>query len=102
MNLGQLSVALVRVYDIAYIFPCVITNSTTYIYYLRYTGDRSDKVRTYNFPQDRVTDHRVSVSVIGVSRVLSGESLDEFIDALYIADENERLQAFMESLVKQK
>ena len=45
------------------------------------TGERSEKIRTYNFPQDRVTDHRVKVTVSGVDRVLGGE-LDEFTDAL--------------------
>ncbi|MBI2872382.1 MAG: peptide chain release factor 1 [Chloroflexi bacterium] len=52
------------------------------------TGERSEKVRTYNFPQDRVTDHRLGVSVYGIPRILAGE-LDQFIDAL-IADEQAR------------
>src|SRR6266481_4517825 len=45
------------------------------------TGERSEKIRTYNFPQDRITDHRVKVTGSGVDRVLGGE-LDEFTDAL--------------------
>ncbi|MEX2551797.1 MAG: peptide chain release factor 1, partial [Actinomycetota bacterium] len=43
--------------------------------------DRSEKIRTYNFPQNRVTDHRVKVSVHNVPGVMEGQ-LDEFIDAL--------------------
>lgn len=53
-------------------------------------GDRSDKVRTYNFPQDRVTDHRINLSVSALPRVLNGE-LDQLIDALVMADQAERL-----------
>ena len=45
------------------------------------TGERSEKIRTYNFPQDRITDHRVKLTASGVERVLGGE-LDEFTDAL--------------------
>jgi peptide chain release factor 1 len=53
-------------------------------------GDRSDKVRTYNFPQDRVTDHRIGLTVHNLSGVLGGD-LDELIDALIMADQAERL-----------
>jgi len=56
------------------------------------TGDRSAKVRTYNFPQNRVTDHRINFTVHELDRVLDGE-LDELIDALAIADVEERLSA---------
>ena len=45
------------------------------------TGDRSAKIRTYNFPQSRVTDHRVAMTVHGIDRVMDGD-LDELIDAL--------------------
>ena len=62
------------------------------------TGDRSDKIRTYNFPQDRVTDHRVSSTVTGVERVLSGEMLSNFLYDLAKNDETERLKNFLESL----
>jgi peptide chain release factor 1 len=65
------------------------------------TGDRSDKVRTYNFPQDRVTDHRVGVTITGVDRVLLGLELDDLIDPLLEMDKKHRLEDFMASLTKQ-
>ena len=52
------------------------------------SGDRSERIRTYNFPQDRITDHRVGVNAHGMDRVLSGD-LDEFTAALQ-ADEKRR------------
>ncbi|HEX2178677.1 MAG TPA: peptide chain release factor 1, partial [Actinomycetota bacterium] len=52
--------------------------------------DRSEKIRTYNFPQNRVTDHRVKVSVHNVPEVMSGD-LDRFIDALITKDRTEQL-----------
>ena len=54
------------------------------------SGDRSDKVRTYNFPQDRVTDHRIHKTVHNLPAVMAGD-LDELIDALSMADQAERL-----------
>jgi peptide chain release factor 1 len=56
------------------------------------TGDRSAKIRTYNFPQNRVTDHRIGFSVHNLSDVLNGE-LDDLIAALRQAGEKERLSA---------
>lgn len=56
------------------------------------SGERSEKIRTYNFPQSRVTDHRIGVSSHNLPAVLSGE-LDGFIDELATRDEAERLQA---------
>ena len=50
------------------------------------TGERSEKVRTYNFPQDRVTDHRVGLTVHNLPRILDGQGLDEIIDALATAE----------------
>jgi peptide chain release factor 1 len=54
------------------------------------SGDRSDKVRTYNFPQDRVTDHRIGKTVHNLPQVMDGD-LDEVIDALIMADQADRL-----------
>ncbi len=55
------------------------------------TGDRSERIRTYNFPQGRVTDHRINVTLYKIDKVISGEALDEFIDALISEDQAERL-----------
>jgi peptide chain release factor 1 len=55
------------------------------------TGERSEKIRTYNFPQDRVTDHRVKLTVSGVDRVLNGD-LDEITDALSSEEKRLRLE----------
>jgi peptide chain release factor 1 len=54
------------------------------------TGERAEKIRTYNFPQGRVTDHRVKHTAHNLDAVLAGE-LDEFTDALWDADRRERL-----------
>jgi len=56
------------------------------------TGERSEKIRTYNFPQDRITDHRVNVSVHGIDKVLGGE-LDELTAALEAEERRLRLEA---------
>ena len=56
------------------------------------TGDRSAKIRTYNFPQGRVTDHRISMTVYNLDAVLNGD-VGEFIDALQFAENAEKLTA---------
>jgi len=56
------------------------------------SGDRSDKIRTYNFPQNRVTDHRVGLTLYNLSEIVDGR-LDELVEALKIADRAERLKA---------
>jgi len=56
------------------------------------TGDRSERIRTYNFPQGRVTDHRINLTLYKIDRVITGE-LDEFIDALTAEDQAARLAA---------
>ena len=56
------------------------------------TGERSEKIRTYNYPQGRVTDHRVGFTSHNLPVVMAGE-LDPFIDALSLADESEKLAA---------
>ena len=59
------------------------------------SGDRSDKIRTYNFPQDRVTDHRVGVDLSNLPRVLDGE-LDRLIDTLITTDQAEQLRTVVD------
>jgi peptide chain release factor 1 len=54
------------------------------------SGERAEKIRTYNFPQDRITDHRIGLDVHGMPSVLDGD-LDRLIDALVTADQAERL-----------
>lgn len=56
------------------------------------TGDRSAKIRTYNFPQGRVTDHRINVSLYNLQEVLNGD-LQEFMDALKMAENMEKMKA---------
>lgn len=55
------------------------------------TGDRSERIRTYNFPQGRVTDHRIGLTLYKIDAIMDGE-LDEIIDALITADRAEQLQ----------
>ncbi len=55
------------------------------------SGDRSERIRTYNFPQGRVTDHRINLTLYQLDRVLSGENLDEIIDPLISNDQAEKL-----------
>ena len=56
------------------------------------SGDRSDKIRTYNYPQNRITDHRIGLTLYNLSNIMEGD-LDELIEQLKIADRTERLQA---------
>ena len=55
------------------------------------TGDRSEKIRTYNFPQDRCTDHRIGLTVHNLEKIMDG-NLDEVIDALATREQTEKLQ----------
>lgn len=59
------------------------------------SGERSEKIRTYNFPQNRVTDHRIGMSVYHLENVLNG-ALDEFVDSLASAEQAEKLEALSE------
>lgn len=56
------------------------------------SGDRSEKIRTYNFPQNRMTDHRINLTLYNLDQVLEGD-LDEVIEALRLAENTERLKA---------
>lgn len=87
------------------------------------TGDRTDKIRTYNFPQvvfcfcvltllliapsiycftscfqDRVTDHRIGLSINGVDRLMAGETFSILTEALTVYDEKEKLIQFLERI----
>lgn len=55
------------------------------------TGDRSERIRTYNFPQGRVTDHRIGLTLYKIDAVMNGD-LDEIIDALLLAEQAEKLK----------
>ncbi|MEC1259258.1 peptide chain release factor 1 [Bacillus swezeyi] len=55
------------------------------------TGDRSERIRTYNFPQNRVTDHRIGLTIQKLDQILEGK-LDEVIDALIVEDQSSKLQ----------
>jgi peptide chain release factor 1 len=59
------------------------------------TGDRSEKIRTYNYPQDRITDHRINLTVHNLPHVLDGD-LDPLIDALITSDQAEKLASMEE------
>ncbi|MCG8357346.1 MAG: peptide chain release factor 1 [Kiloniellales bacterium] len=55
------------------------------------SGDRSERIRTYNFPQGRVTDHRINLTLYKLDRIISGEDLDELIEPLVAEDQAARL-----------
>lgn len=55
------------------------------------SGDRSERIRTYNFPQGRVTDHRINLTLYKIDKVMEGEALDELVEALIAADQAARL-----------
>ena len=55
------------------------------------SGDRSEKIRTYNYPQGRITDHRIGLSIYQMEDFLNG-NLDEMIDSLITADRAEKLK----------
>lgn len=57
------------------------------------TGDRSERIRTYNFPQGRVSDHRINLTLYKLPQVLEGEALGEFVDALVVEHNAELLAA---------
>ena len=60
------------------------------------SGDRSERIRTYNFPQGRVTDHRIGLTLHKLDEVLAGPGLGEMVDALIAEDEGKRLAALAE------
>lgn len=58
------------------------------------TGDRSERIRTYNYPQGRVTDHRIGLTLYKLPQFLQGD-MDEMLDALTLADQTSRLEQEM-------
>ena len=56
------------------------------------TGDRSERIRTYNFPQGRVTDHRINLTLYKIDKIMNGASLDEIIDKLIETDQIEKIK----------
>ncbi|MDE2357448.1 MAG: peptide chain release factor 1 [Alphaproteobacteria bacterium] len=62
------------------------------------SGDRSERIRTYNFPQGRVTDHRINLTLYNLPKVMEGEALDEVIDPLIAEDQAARLADLEQSL----
>ena len=60
------------------------------------SGDRSERIRTYNYPQGRVTDHRINLTLYKIDKILSGEALDEIVDAIAAEDRAARLAAAAE------
>ncbi len=60
------------------------------------TGDRSERIRTYNYPQNRVTDHRVGLTIQKLDQIMEGK-LDEIVDVLILTDQSERLDRMNES-----
>ncbi|MEM6539379.1 MAG: peptide chain release factor 1 [Pseudomonadota bacterium] len=61
------------------------------------SGDRSERIRTYNFPQSRVTDHRINLTLYKLDEVIAGDGLGEIVDALITEDQAEQLAALKES-----
>ena len=62
------------------------------------SGDRSERIRTYNFPQGRVTDHRINLTLYKLDKILAGESLEEVVDALAAEDQAARLAEGQETI----
>ena len=62
------------------------------------TGDRSERIRTYNYPQNRVTDHRIGLTIQKLDQIVEGK-LGEIIDALTIAEQTSKLEALNDGVL---
>ena len=58
------------------------------------SGDRSERIRTYNFPQGRVTDHRINLTLYNLAKIIAGDGLSDIVDALVAQDQADRLAEF--------
>ncbi|MBL4595332.1 MAG: peptide chain release factor 1 [Robiginitomaculum sp.] len=63
------------------------------------SGDRSERIRTYNYPQGRLTDHRINLTLYNLSKIVAGDALGEVIDALFAEDQARKLAALAEDNV---
>ena len=61
------------------------------------SGDRSQKVRTYNFPENRVSDHRINLTLYSLDKIIAGDKLDEVITSLIAEDQARKLAAMDEN-----
>jgi len=61
------------------------------------SGDRSERIRTYNYPQGRVSDHRINLTLYNLPKIVEGEGLDEMINALIADDQAARLAQLEET-----
>lgn len=62
------------------------------------TMDRSEKIRTYNYPQDRITDHRTGLTLFGIESMMAGEYLLQFIQAYQEKMHSEKLRCLLDEL----
>jgi peptide chain release factor 1 len=60
--------------------------------------DRSEKIRTYNYPQDRITDHRTGLTKFGIKAMMNGEYLEEFYEAYNESVKEEKIEVLIEEL----
>lgn len=60
------------------------------------TGERGERIRTYNYPQGRITDHRINSTKHGIDRMMNGELLDELLEELVLWDQTQALEKMLQ------